>query len=169
MVACQQSNNADGNSQSQNESSGDASKAKAGTLISSDLTLSDSKGNQVSLSSLKGKVVFMNFWATWCPPCIEEMPTINELKQKFDGNDQIVFLTVDVDAEIEQSQAFMDNKKYSLPVYMAITDVPQDLLGNAIPTTVIINKNGELVERIEGGRDYTDSEIVSTLKNLIAQ
>src|SRR5690606_3035773 len=66
-----------------------------------DVAFKDKDGKTVSLKSLKGKVVFINFWATWCPPCIHEMPSINELKKTFKGNDNIVFLMVDVDNNIK--------------------------------------------------------------------
>ncbi|WP_345232876.1 TlpA disulfide reductase family protein [Olivibacter ginsenosidimutans] len=132
-----------------------------------DISFKDKNGKTVSISSLKGKVVFINFWATWCPPCIQEMPSINQLKQSFKENDNIVFLMVDVDADVEKSTAFMAENKYDLPVYIPISDIPRDYLGDAIPNTVIIGKNGDMIARMEGGRDYTRSEMVDGLKELI--
>ncbi|WP_013666862.1 TlpA family protein disulfide reductase [Sphingobacterium thalpophilum] len=133
----------------------------------SDISFKDKSGKTVSLSSLKGKVVFINFWATWCPPCIQEMPTINELKEKYKGNDDIVFLMVDVDNNIEKSTAFMEGKKYDLPVYVPTSDIPSDYLGSAIPTTVILDKSGDMIARMEGGRDYTSPDIVKALNELV--
>jgi len=132
-----------------------------------DLSFKDKNGNTVSLKSLKGKVVFINFWATWCPPCIQEMPSINQLKQYFKGNDNIEFLMVDVDSNIEKSTAFMEKNKYDLPVYIPTSKIPPNFLGDAIPTTVILAKNGDMIARIEGGRDYTSQEIVKALNELV--
>ncbi len=66
-----------------------------------DVSFLGENGQTVTLSSLRGKVVFINFWATWCPPCKVEMPGINRLKKSFKGNDQIVFLMVDVDGNLK--------------------------------------------------------------------
>jgi len=132
-----------------------------------DISFKDKNGNTVSLNSLKGKVVFINFWATWCPPCIQEMPSINQLKQSFKGNDNIEFLMVDVDSNIEKSTAFMEKNKYDLSVYIPTSKIPPNFLGDAIPTTVILAKNGDMIARIEGGRDYTSPEIVKALNELV--
>lgn len=131
------------------------------------IAFKDEDGKTVSLNSLKGKVVFINFWATWCPPCIHEMPSINELKKSFKGNDDIVFLMVDVDNKMEKSVAFMQEKKYDLPVYVPASNIPSDYLGGAIPTTVILDKSGDMIARIEGGRDYTSPEIIKALNELV--
>jgi thiol-disulfide isomerase/thioredoxin len=132
-----------------------------------EVVFKDKNGKTISLSSLKGKVVFINFWATWCPPCIQEMPSIDKLKQSFYGKEDIIFLMVDVDNNIEKSTAFMEKKKYDLPVYVPASNIPSDYLGSAIPTTVILDKNGNMVTRIKGGRDYTNPEIIKVLNELI--
>ena len=132
-----------------------------------DVVFKDENGKTVSLSSLKGKVVFINFWATWCPPCIHEMPSIDKLKKTFKGNDNIVFLMVDVDGKIDKSSKWMKNKKFDLPVYVPVGNIPPDYLGGAIPTTVILDKSGDMIARMEGGRDYTDPQIVKALNELV--
>ncbi|NGM63907.1 TlpA family protein disulfide reductase [Sphingobacterium sp. SGR-19] len=129
----------------------------------------DEKGETISLKSLKGKVVFINFWATWCPPCIQEMPSIDNLKKTFEGNDDIVFLMVDVDGNMNGAKAFMNKNKYDLPVYIPNGDIPADYLGSAIPTTVILAKDGEIVTRAEGGRDYMAAGVRKALNELVAE
>ncbi|HWK98502.1 MAG TPA: TlpA disulfide reductase family protein, partial [Parapedobacter sp.] len=116
-------------------------------MADSGISFKDENGKIVSLSSLKGQVVFINFWATWCPPCIQEMPSINDLKKSFEGNSNIAFLMVDVDNKIAQSTAFMTKNNYDLPVYTPASDIPSDFLAGAIPTTVILDKSGEMVGR----------------------
>lgn len=144
-----------------------ATGAQTPVSTASDISFEDKGGKTVSLSALKGKVVFINFWATWCPPCIQEMPTINELKEKYKGNDDIVFLMVDVDNKMEKSTAFMEKNKYDLPVYVPASDIPSDYLGSSIPTTVILDKSGDMIARIEGGRDYTSPEIIKVVNELV--
>ncbi len=132
-----------------------------------DITFLDENGKTVFLPSLKGKVVFINFWAMWCPPCIREMPSINKLKQFFKGNDNIIFLMVDVDGNMKQSKAFMEKNKYDLQVYVPASDIPGNFLGAAIPTTVILAKNGDMIARMEGSRDYVSPEIMKALNELV--
>ncbi len=129
----------------------------------------DESGKEVSLKSLKGKVVFINFWATWCPPCVREMPSINALKANYKDNENIVFLMVDVDGASEKSKEFMTKNHYALPVFTPKSEIPSEFLGNAIPTTVILDKNGNIAARMEGGRDYNDPEMTKSLNSLISQ
>ena len=133
------------------------------------ITFQDGNGKIVALNDLKGKVVFINFWATWCPPCIEEMPSINELKTKFAGNEDIVFLMVDVDGKYKKAQTFMNKRKFNLPVYVPHSEIPKEFLGGAIPTTVILDKKGAIAIRLEGGRDYSAPEMRRGLQQLIAE
>jgi thiol-disulfide isomerase/thioredoxin len=125
-----------------------------------DMAFSDGEGKTFTLSSLKGKVVFLNFWATWCPPCRAEMPSINALYKKYKGDSNVVFLTVDTDGNYKKAKNFMKKQDYDLPVYVAETQIPAELLGRAIPTTVIINKNGQIAFRQEGAADYGNEKFM---------
>jgi len=140
---------------------------KMDNSIENNVTFQDGNGKLIALNDLKGKVVFINFWATWCPPCIQEMPSINELKAKFEGNENIVFLMVDVDGKHQRSQAFMDKRKYNFSVYFPHSEIPKEYLAGAIPTTVILDKKGAIAARIEGGRDYSLPEIFNGLRKLL--
>ena len=80
----------------------------------------DGSGRTIDISKQKGKVLFINFWATWCPPCIQEMPSINTLKKQLNEKD-ILFLMVDVDDNYKKSSKFMEKNKYDLPVYTAVS------------------------------------------------
>lgn len=132
-----------------------------------EITFANDKGEKTMLSGLKGKVVFINFWATWCPPCVAEMPSINTLYKRYKNHDKIVFIMVDVDAQIEKSTNFMVKNNYELPLYIPASQIPSDFLSGAIPTTVIINKKGKMVGRIEGGREYDSPEVYEALDALI--
>ncbi len=149
-----------------NTSNGDQTQVTDSLSADNSPTFGDIHGNTVSLGSLKGKVVFLNFWATWCPPCIAEMPSINTLRQKLSDRKDIVFLMVDMDGDAGKSQAFMDRNTYTLPVYVPNGPIPPEMLGNAIPTTVVLDKTGKIVFRHEGGADYSHTEFMAFISNL---
>jgi thiol-disulfide isomerase/thioredoxin len=128
-----------------------------------DINFQSTNGQIMKLTNQKGKVIFMNFWATWCPPCIAEMPTINELQQKLKNNKNIIFIMVDTDHNFSKSVPFMSEHHFNLPLYQANNMIPENLLGNAIPTTVIFDKGGKMVFRHEGGADYSSSQILAYL------
>ena len=120
----------------------------------------------VSLNDLKGKVVFLNFWATWCPPCRAEMPSIDQLYRKFQADSTVVFLAVDADGNAESSKAFMDKYQYSLPLALPSGDIPQELFDGTLPTTVILDKNGNIVMKETGAADYNTREMEAFLLRL---
>ncbi|WP_312190479.1 TlpA disulfide reductase family protein [Sphingobacterium sp.] len=131
-----------------------------------DVSFKDKDGKVLQLSALRGKVVFINFWATWCPPCIHELPSIDQLSQSLKDNKDIVFLMVDVDGDIGKSSSFMAENKYDLPLYVPESEIPAEFLGQSIPTTVILDKAGKIVERLEGSRDYGTPEIKKALQDI---
>ena len=108
-----------------------------------DLSFRDSQNNIVNLNQLKGKVVIINLWATWCPPCLAEMPSLDQLYKDFSGNDKIVILSVDVDGNLKASGKFLAKRKYSLPLYQLNSTLPNGLSTKSIPTTIILDKSGK--------------------------
>lgn len=133
-----------------------------------DFTLEDMQGNKVSLSDFTGKVIIVNFWATWCPPCLEEMPSMEELSQKY-NKDDFVLLAVNVE---ENSHAivkkFLENKPYTFPVLLDQDAIVQQLYGAyRFPETVVIGRNGVVVARVVGGRDWMDPEIVKVIDFMV--
>lgn len=127
----------------------------------------DSYGKELDAANLRGKVVFINFWATWCPPCLAEMPSIDKLREKFKDRDDLVFFMVDVDGKLIQSGEFMVRKKLNLPVHIAKDKIPEYWLGSSIPTTVILDKSGEMVVRHEGMADYSSSDVFDFIQELL--
>ena len=123
------------------------------------VAFSDDNGHVVSIQDLKGKVVFLNFWATWCPPCKAEMPSIQVLKDKFKNNDQVAFLIVEIEGEKVKARNFMQQGDMDLPIYYPESQIPGEWLGGAIPTTVILDKTGKIAARHEGMADYSRTEV----------
>lgn len=134
-----------------------------------DLKFKDENGKTISLHSLKGKVVFINLWATWCPPCIHEMPSINDLRKTFKDNKDLVFLMVDVDGKIEKSKEWMKKKKFDLPVYVPDGEIPRELFSGSIPTTIIVDKQNKIIGRQVGGADYSSQEMADLINKLLSE
>jgi thiol-disulfide isomerase/thioredoxin len=134
-----------------------------------DFVLSDMNGKKVSLSSLKGKIVLLNFWATWCPPCREEMPTLETLFQTFKDRSDFVLLAVDSEEHKETVSEFLKNNPYRFPVLLDTTgeaDLQYSI--EAIPTTYLIDAQGEVVAGTKGAFDWTKKEFIDGLKLLLA-
>lgn len=128
----------------------------------------DKNGKIVSIADLKGKVVFVNFWATWCPPCIAEMPSINKLRKSLNDDSKIVFLMVDMDSDRVKSTKFMVKKKYDLDVYLPASQLPREYYTGLLPTTLLFDKYGRLIFKHEGGADFTNEEFIEYLrKNML--
>lgn len=118
---------------------------------------------------LKGKVLFINFWATWCPPCRAEMPSIQKLYDKFKGDESIEFLIVEIEGDIEGTNKFLAQQKLQLPIVYPNGEIPANWLGGSIPTTVILDKNGKIAAKEEGMYDYSTKEVEEFVRNLINQ
>lgn len=126
-------------------------------------------GNIISGESLKNKVVFINFWATWCPPCIAEMPSINELYHWFKNNPDIIFLLVDADYDIQKSTAFMQTKNFDLPVVTSKSSIPSEWYSGKLPTTVVLDKKGNVAYKQTGAAEYTNKKFINFISELINQ
>ena len=124
---------------------------------------------QFDTEKLKGKVLFINFWATWCPPCRAEMPSIQKLIEKFKGNDKVAFLIVEIESNVEGTHAFLKENNLQLPIVYPASDIPNNWLGGSIPSTVILDKNGNLAVKKEGMYDYSDASVQEFMQKLIDQ
>lgn len=137
--------------------------------ISQDILFRDGTGKIINLAELTGKVVFLNFWATWCPPCRAEMPSIESLYQNTKTNKNIIFLMVDVDGKYKKSVQYMNKKGFTLPVYTPASEIPKQILSGTIPTTLIINKKGQVVFQEEGAGDYSGKNVIEYLEKLASE
>lgn len=139
---------------------------KTVAAVMPDVIFKNTQGKIVRLSDLKGKVIFINFWATWCPPCVAEMPSINALYEKLKNNPNIVFLIVDADSNFQKSVPFMQKYKFTMPLYQLASAPPPELVSRSIPTTTIIDKSGKTVFHQEGSADYSGKKVIEYLTKI---
>ncbi|ARS34674.1 TlpA family protein disulfide reductase [Pontibacter actiniarum] len=140
--------------------------ANSGHMAGKGFKMRTLDGSTVSFESLKGKVIFLNIWATWCPPCVAEMPNIQSLYEKV-GSDKIAFVMLSVDeGGMEKVQKFIAKKGFTFPVYMPAGQLPQEFYSNAIPTTFIISPDGQVVARQEGMAEYDTKEVRDFLQSM---
>lgn len=131
------------------------------------LQVTDLDGNTVKMTNYRGKVIFLNFWATWCMPCVAELPSINKLYNQF-KNEDIVFLLISRESP-EKVKSYQQRKKYDVPFYIddEHSNIPKIYFSQGIPTTFIINKKGKVIKASSGAEDWDDKEFVETLKSLV--
>lgn len=129
----------------------------------------DLEGKKVHMSDLKGKVIFLNLWATWCGPCRVEMPSIQALYNSVD-KDNVVFvmLSLDQEGQTQKIQQFIDAKAFTFPVYQPASPLPKTLRVNTIPTTFIISPDGKVKSRKTGMANYDTEEMRVFLGGLVA-
>lgn len=128
----------------------------------------DASGKELDLGDLKGKVIFLNFWATWCPPCLAEMPSVNKLYEQFKTDAEVVFIMVDADSDFPKAKKYMDRKGYQMPVYAVASRIPQQLFAGSLPTTVVLDKHGRISYHEVGAADYANKKFVDFIKQLKA-
>jgi thiol-disulfide isomerase/thioredoxin len=117
-------------------------------------------GETQSLGGLAGKVVFLNFWATWCPPCREEMPSMEKLYRRF-RNEGLEFLAVDIQESKKDVEAFMKEHSLSFPVALDSSGEAAVMYGvRGIPTTYIIDRDGAIIASAVGGRQWDSPEML---------
>lgn len=140
-------------------------------VISTDLSnikFKDANGNEINLAELNGKVVFINFWATWCPPCLAEMPSINKLHQQFGADNDVAFIMVDADSNFEKSLSYMNKRQYKMPVYTMASSISENLFKGSLPTTIVFDKKGRIAFQEEGAANYSSQKFVDFIKQLKA-
>ncbi|MCB2406995.1 TlpA family protein disulfide reductase [Hymenobacter lucidus] len=123
------------------------------------------EGKSVNLSALKGKVVFVNLWASWCPPCVAEMPGIHALYKKLDPA-KVAFVMISLDENPAKARTLLKRRGYTFPVYFPAGPLPAPFDSNSIPSTVILGPDGQVAARHDGMADYDTPEFKAALEKL---
>ncbi len=130
-----------------------------------EMLLVNEKGNQVKLSDFRGKPVFLNFWATWCTPCLAEMPGIENLYNAVDNN-EVQFVLVAIDDDFNKALAFKQRKNYNFPIYRIAGTIPSALKSDEVPTTYVLDGNGNIKMKHSGMAEYDNPKFISYLNEL---
>ncbi|WP_455217511.1 peroxiredoxin family protein [Kaarinaea lacus] len=134
-----------------------------------DFTLKDMDDNSHSLKDYRGKVVMLNFWATWCPPCRHEMPSMEEVYQRYEDQG---FVVLAVNEWEDADRVFVYTGQLSIaPTFPILFDklgeVADSYVVKGLPTTVLLNRKGQVVYRAIGGRDFNHPEVDKVIRNLL--
>lgn len=128
-------------------------------------SIKDLNGNKISFEQFKGKVVFLNMWATWCGPCRAEMPGIQSLYEKVKSDSvQFIMLSWDKDSDKPKIERYIEKNNFTFPVYQPSGYLPDHLQVPNIPTTFIISKAGKLIQKEVGTRNYDTKRMIQYLK-----
>lgn len=127
--------------------------------------LVDSSGKIVNFQEMEGEIVLINFWATWCPPCIAEMPNLNELYK--DYKDKITFVFVASD-NVKNVNSYLEKNQYDLPVYYASENAPTELYSKSIPATFLLDDYGKIVMKKIGSSDWNSTNVRNQIDELLA-
>ena len=137
-----------------------------GQVPAPDFTLSDTEGTLHRLSDYKGKTVIINFWATWCPPCREEIPSMNRAWRALQ-KENVVLLAINVGEDEDTIFQFTANYPVEFPLLM---DLDSTIIGEwpvrGLPTTFVVDPQGRLAYRAIGGREWDEAELLQQLKAL---
>ena len=128
------------------------------------LTTLDNK--PVNLSQSEGKVVVVNLWATWCPPCVAEMPSMQKLYESYGNRVDFYFVTSEAN---EKPLKFIQKNEYSFPVYRESQATPEVLKSRSIPATYIISKDGTIVIDEKGAANWNSDKVHQVLDGLLAE
>jgi len=138
-------------------------------LTAPDFVLTDLQGHNLKLSDLRGKAVVLNFWATWCPPCKEEIPWFVELQKRYGSQGlQVIGVSMDDDGDQKDVAKFAAANSINYPVLLGKDNVANQYGGiEYLPTTFYIGRDGVVVDRVFGQPDSRD-EIEKNIKRVLA-
>lgn len=131
--------------------------------------LRDRHGEEINMADMEDKVVFINFWATWCPPCIAEMPNINKLYQQYKEDESVVFLMISLDQDFEKAKAFVDKRDLDFNIYEPRSRMPNEFQTQGIPVTYVLDKAGEIAYKHVGMGNYNTQKFKDFLEELKAK
>jgi thiol-disulfide isomerase/thioredoxin len=134
--------------------------------VTASFSFSSPEGNTLTSSTLQGKVIFINFWASWCPPCRAEMPSLNSLYLTLKNDSRFVFLFVSEDDDRTKASEYLKKNNFSIPVYYR-SQASTEMFSGTLPTTIVLDKEGNIVMKHTGLAGYDNEKFISQLKSLL--
>lgn len=132
-----------------------------------DFAVRNEEGMSIHSSELRGKVVFINFWASWCPSCRAEFPSVQKFYEKYRSNPDLVFLTVNLDDNPELGKTYLKEKGFTVPFFTVESAIPKEIYDGSLPTTVVLDKKGEIRLRHTGVADYSKDSFYAEIDKLL--
>jgi len=149
---------------------GDPAPAATEGGVAPDFTVLGLDGKRVQLSSFRGKVVMVNFWATWCPPCKEEIPSMMKLNKSLEGKPfQMLAISID-DGGKDAVEKYFRSSGYSLPAYLDADGAVSRVYGTTgVPETFIVDRAGVIRKKIVGGMDWSSPDVLAYMNDLMTK
>ncbi len=164
LVACE-------NTKAQKSQSGKvnaAARKKGAENRAPDFTVTTLDGRQLSLSALRGKVVLLNFWASWCPPCLKELPHLERIYQKYKNQGALVVgMNVENNRSPEEIKKFVDNQGLNFPIAIASSEILSQYGISPIPHSFFIDKAGNIADQMKGYGRGAEVEMENKIRELL--
>lgn len=133
------------------------------------LPILDRAGRATDLRKEKGKLLIVHFWATWCPPCVEELPALSRFWEKYRGRGDVALYAVSVDKDWKTVDAFSARNPHGLPVYLDPQAATAGRFGSAqYPETYVVNRSGRVLFRVQGPVSWNDPDVARRIDQLLA-
>jgi cytochrome c biogenesis protein CcmG, thiol:disulfide interchange protein DsbE len=130
-------------------------------------TVKTDGGRQISRSDFGGRLLVLNFWATWCPPCVEEMPSLDELQKRL-GPSGVVVLGVSVDKSEKAYRDFLQKANVSFQTARdPAADISAEYGTFKYPETYVIDRNGKVLQKHIGAKNWTDEQLLNEIRALL--
>ena len=126
----------------------------------------DLDGKKHNLLASKNKVTLINYWATWCPPCVAEMPSLVSLYSDYEDRVEFIFLAND---KKDKVKSYLLKNKYEIPVLFKRTQSPKEFDSSSLPTTYILDKRGNIVVKEVGAANWNSDEVRKLLDTLLSE
>lgn len=141
----------------------------ASLSTAAELPIFDKAGRKIDLSKEKGRIVVIHFWATWCPPCVDEIPELSKFWEQYKGRDDIALYAISVDKDWKIVDTFSQMHPNDLPFYRDPESATAKRFGTTqFPETYITNRAGRVLYRIQGGIQWADPEVKERIRQLLA-
>ncbi|WP_394666778.1 TlpA family protein disulfide reductase [uncultured Chryseobacterium sp.] len=144
-------------------------KTEESSLIPPNFSVRNENGEITETSQLRGKVIFINFWASWCPPCRAEFPSVQKLYDRYRSNEDMVFLTVNLDDEMILGKNYLQKEKFTIPFLVPNSSIPKELYSGSIPATIVLDKIGKIRMHHSGMADYSKASFYQEIETLLKE